>query len=127
MQSIREFKDEYRFLSNFYPSPFTHMGIRYLTVEHFYQAMKSLDHRDHIAVASTQTPGQAKKAGQLVTLRPDWDYMRLLVMCTGIQIKFEDPTLQQRLLNTKDALLFEGNTWNDRFWGIDIRTGEGQN
>ena len=33
---ISQFTDEYRFLSNFYPSPFTLNGSMYATVEHWH-------------------------------------------------------------------------------------------
>ena len=31
------------------------------------------------------------------------------------------------LLATKEAVLKEGNTWNDVFWGISLKTGRGEN
>lgn len=31
------------------------------------------------------------------------------------------------LIATGDAILREGNHWGDRFWGVDARTGEGEN
>ncbi len=40
---IREFKGEFRFLSNFFPSRIYHDGIEYPTVEHAFQAAKTLD------------------------------------------------------------------------------------
>ena len=41
--------------------------------------------------------------------------------------KFSIPYLRDLLLNTENATLIEGNTWNDTFWGIDLKTGKGQN
>jgi predicted NAD-dependent protein-ADP-ribosyltransferase YbiA (DUF1768 family) len=41
--------------------------------------------------------------------------------------KFTDPGLRARLLATGTALLREGNWWRDTFWGVDQRTGAGQN
>lgn len=38
---IKEFKDEYAFLSNMYSAKFTWQGIEYKTVEHAYQANKA--------------------------------------------------------------------------------------
>lgn len=35
-----------------------------------------------------------------------------------IKIKFDDPTLYALLLGTGDAVLIEGNTWGDTFWGV---------
>ena len=40
---IRQFKGEFRFLSNFYPSPVKFRGILYPSVEHAYQSAKSAD------------------------------------------------------------------------------------
>ena len=69
---IIEFEDEYAFLSNFYPSPFTHDGITYPTNEHFFQSMKTLDITERKAIAAAETPGncgrrntrQSQKNGQ---------------------------------------------------------------
>ena len=41
--------------------------------------------------------------------------------------KFKSPILKERLLNTGDAYLEEGNWWKDCFWGVDINTGYGEN
>jgi predicted NAD-dependent protein-ADP-ribosyltransferase YbiA (DUF1768 family) len=45
----------------------------------------------------------------------------------GLALKFSDPVLREMLLDTGDAILEEGNMWNDTFWGIDLNTGKGQN
>ena len=37
------------------------------------------------------------------------------------------PALAAALLATGDAVLQQGNTWGDRYWGKDLRTGEGEN
>jgi N-glycosidase YbiA len=61
-----------RFLSNFWPSPLTmDDGITYPTAEHAYQAHKAADRQSRAAVAGRATPGEAKEAGQRLTLRPD--------------------------------------------------------
>ena len=39
----------------------------------------------------------------------------------------QNPTLAQDLLDTADKPLKEGNTWGDVYWGINLRTGEGEN
>ena len=33
----------------------------------------------------------------------------------------------KRLVYTRDAMLIEGNTWKDHYWGVDVYTGQGQN
>lgn len=42
-----------------------------------------------------------------------------------LRVKFSDPTLRKLLLDTGNAKLIEGNTWNDTFWGVC--RGKGQN
>ena len=39
----------------------------------------------------------------------------------------QNPKLKEQLLSTGDAILIEGNTWNDRYWGVDASSGVGKN
>ncbi len=126
---IKEFKNEYEFLSNFYPFSFIILGIPVkTTVEHMYQAYKVDDPiRSHI-IMSAATPGKAKRLGQQVKLRPNWEQLKVhVIMKSLLQLKFSDPTLRAMLLSTGDEELQEGNTWGDTFWGVDLETGEGEN
>ena len=36
-------------------------------------------------------------------------------------------TVRQALIDTGDQELIEGNWWGDRFWGVDLKTNQGQN
>ena len=69
MIDIIRFNSEYVFLSNFYPSLITIDGIKYPTVEHAYQAAKTMDRREKLAIAAARSPGQAKKIGRKSFLR----------------------------------------------------------
>jgi predicted NAD-dependent protein-ADP-ribosyltransferase YbiA (DUF1768 family) len=40
-----------------------------------------------------------------------------------LQQKFSDPVLKEKLLATGGAVLVEGNTWGDTFWGVYKRNG----
>ena len=73
---IVDFDREYSFLSNFYDSPFVHEGITYPTNEHFFQAMKTLDQEERKKIAAAATPGQSKRLGRHVALRPDWEAIK---------------------------------------------------
>lgn len=42
-----------------------------------------------------------------------------------VRNKFTDPDLRQKLLDTGNARLIEGNTWGDMTWGMV--NGKGQN
>ena len=45
-----------------------------------------------------------------------------------VRAKFtQNEDLKWRLIGTGDADLEEGNTWHDTCWGVDAKTGEGQN
>ena len=51
---IAEFDGKYAFLSNFYPSIFTHDGIEYPTVEHFFQKKKTKQVKGIYYICSSQ-------------------------------------------------------------------------
>lgn len=107
-------------LSNFYHSPFTLDGYDWPTVEHYFQAQKAANALDYHAIRSASTPGMAKKLGRKAAIRPGWDAVRLDVMRCALRAKFRPGSqLAAWLLATEDALLVEGNSWGDRFWGVD--------
>lgn len=114
---IDKFEDEYAFLSNFYPSSVQEKGIRYPTIEHYFQAQKTLVPFERHAIAATATPGQAKQEGRRITLRGDWEQVKEQVMLDGLRLKFAIPYLAEKLLATGDAELVEGNWWHDNTWG----------
>lgn len=133
MSVITSFSGDYSFLSNFWPwvngryvSEWTMewKGITYRTSEHAFQAAKTLSRAERRLIARMETPGKAKRAGQRVTLRPNWDDIRVDVMEEILRIKFRDPELRKMLLATNNKFLIEGNNWNDTFWGICNGRGE---
>lgn len=116
--AIGPFRDEYRWLSNFWESPFEIMGALYKTTEHFYQAMKCANGIDRWEVLSTETPGQAKRVGASVAIRPDWDEIKVATMRIASFSKFsQSRELAQKLIATADIELIEFNHWHDNFWG----------
>ncbi len=123
---ITEFQGEHRFLSNFYPSPIPMWnGLIYPTVEHAFQAAKTLSSAQRELIRTAHSPAVAKRLGREVQLRHDWDDMRLRVMRFLVARKFaEGSPLASQLLSTGTRDLIEGNHWGDRFWGVD---GAGKN
>ena len=67
-EPITQFRGQHRFLSNFYP-----LWDGTLTVEHLYQAAKCELSDDVLHVLAAPTPGDAKRRGRQVALRPDWE------------------------------------------------------
>ena len=114
---IDSFNRDYAFLSNFYESPIEFEGIKYPTVEHYFQAMKTLNLSERKNIADAPTPGKAKQFGRSVWLRADWENVKDDVMLAGLRLKFQIPELRTELLNTGDAELIEGNFWHDNTWG----------
>lgn len=112
-------------LSNFSPSHLYIQDHWYDTIEHWYQAMKTLIESEREAIRSAPSPGVAKRLGRRCQLRLDWEAVRIPVMRFGLKHKFRTGTSDgQYLLGTGDQLLVEGNDWKDRFWGVD---GTGEN
>ena len=125
---IDRFRGESFFLSNFFSSRFVLEGIEFPNGEAAFQAMKTLDDAERRRIAALKSPGDAKRAGRRVKLRPDWEDAKTGVMRSVLEAKFgQNPDLAAKLIATGDAELIEGNDWNDRCWGVDLRTGEGEN
>lgn len=122
---IDSFSGNFAFLSNFHQAPLQYEGYTYPTVEHAFQAAKTLDPSERAAIRDAASPGKAKRLGRKASLRPDWNSVRISIMEQLLRIKFSDPWLKECLDITKGAELIEGNTWNDTFWGVC--NGEGQN
>lgn len=115
---ISEFKDEFRFLSNFWPANVTYEGMSFKSVEHAFVAAKTTDMAKRAVAQKQPTASMAKRYGRSLELRHDWDNIRLGVMEYLVRQKFDDPTLKRKLLATGDRYIQEGNTWNDTFWGV---------
>lgn len=121
--SIDRFAGKHRFLSNFYPTPIRYPvddpdAPVYRTLEHAFQAAKSVDPDERARVRAVPSPGVAKGIGRHIgSRRPDWSSVRLEVMRELLRAKFSEESLRSRLLETGDAELIEGNLWHDHFWG----------
>lgn len=124
---INEFKGVYRWLSNFAPADVVFRGVQYPTVENAYQSAKKDDTTWSIR-CQMFSPAQAKKESRsLCMIHPDWDTMKIGVMFSLLVQKYNSEPYRSRLLKTGSTQIIEGNTWGDVFWGVDLKTGKGQN
>lgn len=129
-------------------SPIIYKGKSYKTSEHLYQALKYIYEDAPIInieyvelIRKANTPNKAKiLANQMicskynwqeelnniikkyqkigVKIRKDWDNVKISVMRTVLELKFnKDLHCQQVLLSTGDAQLIENSPY-DSFWGI---------
>ena len=116
MQTIHRFRGEYYFLSNFYECPVKYNGYLFNSVEAAFQASKS----DIVDLRfCTMSPGKARSEGYKLKLREDWEEVKDSIMKDILLAKFMlNKELSDKLIATGDALLIEGNTWHDNYWGV---------
>ena len=124
---IDHFRGEYAFLSNFWEVSVTYKGLTYGSNEAAFQAQKCMTEEEKMEFTQL-CPSASKKLGRRVHLRPDWEEVKVGIMEEIVRAKFtQNEDLKWRLISTGDAYLEEGNTWHDTCWGVDSKTGEGQN
>ena len=120
---IGYFHGEDDFLSNFPDCTVTLDGVEYRSVEHAYQAAKTLDPAKREIFTLGFNPHlkahEAKKIGRkLKPIRPDWDTVKEEVMLGLLKQKFGKAPFREKLIATGDAYLEEGNWWHDIYWGV---------
>ena len=116
-ESISGFSGEYQFLSNFYPCRVSFYGLQFSSVEAAFQAAKCRDQQRRAEFCDLSA-ADAKRLGQTVALRPDWEQRKVIIMNHLLVHKFhENPELREQLVATGGATLIEANTWHDNFWG----------
>lgn len=118
INKIDIFEGEYRFLSNFYPVDVKYEGKKFPSVEHAYQAAKTKVPEEISKIRTCGTPFMAKKLGKKVTLRKDWESIKVQVMTDLVRQKFQIQFFKDLLLATNELKIEEGNTWGDTFWGV---------
>jgi hypothetical protein len=125
MRAILEFKDEFRWLSNFWPCKVIFEGLEFNSVEAAYVAAKTKDINLREVIRRLKTAGECKRFGRSIDLRHDWNDVRLEVMTNLIRQKFASGgELADKLVSTGRAEIIEGNSWNDTFWGVCRGRGE---
>lgn len=81
---IKEFRGEYRFLSNFWPATVVLNEVEYPTVEHAYQAAKCRHRSDRSYICAAETAGEAKKRGREIEIRHDCSQVEKVNLATEI-------------------------------------------
>lgn len=126
-----------RWLSNMAYVNIEHDGIIYPSTENFYQALKYLKGwtfddsatRKNVRLEiSKLKPHEAKRySREHKATNVDFDQCKIIVMRAAQRMKYAQEPFRSKLLATGDAILEGGNWWGDKFWGVDIKTGEGEN
>ena len=120
---IDRFFGEYRWLSNFWPANVVFDGEVYPTVEHAYQAAKTLDAAERTRIRMIPGAAAAKRLSRDLTTREDWADIKLHVMKDLLRQKFAIPEFREKLRATEREELVEGNNWGDTYWGVCNGTG----
>jgi len=110
-------KNKYWPLSNFYPSRIFIDGKMWPTVEHYYQAHKSLDPLMIEDIRLTPHPAEAKKKGYEFKAREDWEEVKEKIMYKALYAKFtQNATCKGLLLSTGNLSIHEDSP-TDIYWG----------
>ena len=110
-------------LSQWFPHPFEHEGVRYRTAEHFMMAAKARLFADEVQLAlilDAPTPAEAKSHGRSVRgfVSDIWDQSCVAIVRDGSVAKFgSTPEMTAYLVGTGRRVLVEASP-RDRIWGI---------
>ncbi|MCX4026156.1 NADAR family protein [Endozoicomonas sp. SM1973] len=120
--------DDFGDFSNFARYPVKIKGKRYLTSEHYFQAMKFESMSDQNDIIKAKTPMDAARKGRdrKKKLRRNWESIKDNIMREAVMAKFsQHAELKSLLLSTGDAQIIE-HSENDAYWG-DGGDGSGKN
>jgi hypothetical protein len=112
-------------LSQWYDSPFTIDGLRYLTAEHYMMAQKAklfADDATFSQIMACSHPNEAKQLGRMVKNfdAQVWENHRFDIVVQGNLAKFsQNPALKAFLLATGHRILVEASPV-DNIWGIGL-------
>jgi ribA/ribD-fused uncharacterized protein len=112
-------REAYGAFSNFAPHSIELDGLRWPTVEHYFQAQKFAGTPHVEAIRQAPSPTLAARMGRSRArpLRPDWELVRDEIMLRAVRAKFaQHADLAALLLSTGDALIVERSR-RDRYWG----------
>lgn len=108
---------EYGFLDNFFEREIVINDKVYATTEHYFQACKARNEKDHEFIRLQPNPGKSKYWGNRINLRPDWEEVKGDVMLEALRAKFtQHSDLQALLLLTGDSYIIETSPY-DKIWG----------
>lgn len=130
--NIKGFFDQYRFLSNFHMCDVYFGGMLFPSSEHAYMSVKTQDttikEKFTKRVQIQLTCSEARKLGQKITLKPNWEQIKYDVMLAIVFDKFwRNRDIRDKLIETNNKYLEETNSWGDEYWGVNYKTGIGAN
>lgn len=124
---VDRFKDEYSFLSNRHACRIVWNGLQYANAEAAFQSSRCAEESLRKTFCGCSADKAAMKGRE--TVPPDgWESERVDIMESVLRAKFEqNKDLMERLLDTGDKLLINGNSKGETFWGVDLYSWRGEN
>ena len=117
-------RNNFAFLSNYYPCTVEYEGLVYNSSEAAFQAQKVIDKNKKKDFCNIP-PNEAKRLGRRIHLRKDWESVKDQIMYEIVKAKFsQNKDFKDLLLQVKEPIV-EDNTWGDTYWGVC--NGIGQN
>lgn len=119
-------KKAYGYFSNFYPVKFSQNNITYNCSEQYFMKKKQeLFDGNNIElgnkIMNETNPMNIKKYGRSVKNYDEtqWNQHRYNIMKEALILKFSDPYLKNKLLETENKILVEASPY-DNIWGIGL-------
>lgn len=109
-------------LSTFAETPFHEEGLRWSSVEHYFQAQKFHDDAIRESIRALVRPSDVKALAWSKEFSPlvrtDWDNVRVDVMRHALELKFrQSPAARASLLSSWPMPIVDAST-TDSFWGV---------
>ena len=124
---INQFKGEYDFLSNRFGCRFVWQGLQYGNAEAAFQSSKCMDASERKVYAGCSADKAVLRGKEQIPY-PGWETARVSIMESILQEKFEqNPALMEKLKETGNRILINGNNKQETYWGIDLYSWQGEN
>lgn len=118
---INIFRGEHAWLSNMYECGIEYKDYLFNSVENAYMWEKNPEDPEWLKMCLVYSAGKIKRESKAITIRNDWDEIKLNVMETLLTIKFNQEPFKTKLIETGDQNIVEGTLWGDSFWGVDLK------
>lgn len=116
---IKYFCGDELFLSNFYLTPIRWEGITYPSVEHALQASLCYEPSDRMFF-TIGTAKDARRLGRQVKRHHLWREIIISVIDELLEIKFKDPILKQKLVDTYPKVIHVGHEWGHDYRDLNM-------